>query len=298
MKKLESRTVSELVALAREWGVSGYSRLKKAELVKLLAKRLPKGVRLREPAPAGKKKSGGGSRQVRMQASRARLGKTVPEKGSRPAIERSGKSYHKPQIKAKNPEAVPRWRPESERLPDSYGDGRMGLLPRDPLWLYCFWDLTDEQSRRLWQGDRACLRVVEVADGKEREVERLVVSAGSMSWYVQVEEASRTYRCDLGLAGPADAFEIVLSSNLSTTPPDGVSDLVEANFVPVEGAGESPETPAAEPVQQADRFYALSAGAQDGAGMDSAGALAAMRDRLAGALASDVLHSAGLAREK
>ncbi len=286
MKKLESRTVRELIALAREWGVSGYSRLKKAELVNLLTHNLPDDLRPGEKSAAKnqakKAGSGGWLQKARKQASRARLLKTADEKECRPAIERPDEVYEKPEVRAVSPGTTPRRRSEVGSLPTSYSDGRLGLLPRDPFWLYCFWDLSDEQSHTLWQGDLdlARLRIVEVVNGTEREVERQVLIAGATSWYINVDNAARTYRCDLGLAGQGGSFEIVMSSNLSTTPPDGVSDRVDVTLVPVgrpdmAPSGESPKMPDAESLRQADLLLALSTGEP----------------------ASDVPHSAGLTRK-
>ena len=43
-KEMDYLTVSELRAIAREWGLSGYSRLRKADLVKLLEQYQPRGI--------------------------------------------------------------------------------------------------------------------------------------------------------------------------------------------------------------------------------------------------------------
>ena len=42
MINLQTKTVRELVDLARKWGLTGYSKLKKAELVKKLSKKFGK----------------------------------------------------------------------------------------------------------------------------------------------------------------------------------------------------------------------------------------------------------------
>jgi hypothetical protein len=312
MKKLESKTVKELIRLAREWGVSGYSKLKKAELVKLLTRKRPRtGDGERRKAAAGEKAG-----RARTRASRARIGRGRAAYAS-PQIE--------PLVGESRPQAQPPQAPpvaaQPQRsgggaaapLPPRYGDGRMGLLPRDAHWLYCFWDLSPVQQQRWREAGAAALRVVELGSSADRELRRIPLPAGASSWYVQVDAADRTYRCDLGWPSGNGGFEPWLSSNPSTTPPDSAWPAAPAAATPRQApAADPPPAPAAAPAAAStDALERLALGPQPAAAdsaaaqqqrrpaaaADSAGALDQRRPPPA-APASQQLQSAGLAAER
>ncbi len=311
MKKLESKTIKELMRLAREWGVSGYSKLKKAELVKLLTRKRPRA------ASGGKQKTAGGDHagQARASASRARLGRDRAAYQS-PRIEPLvGKPQPQPQPpQPRSPEASATR--AAGPLPPRYGDGRMGLLPRDAHWLYCFWDPSPAQLQRWREAGAAALRVVELGSGADRELQRIPLPAGASSWYVQVDAADRTYRCDLGLPTGDGGFEPWLSSNPSTTPPDSARSAAPAGAneprprqpqsagppPPPAGAAAGARTDALErlalgPQPAAADSAAARAQRQPAAAADSAGALEQRRPAAAAA-DSQQLQSAGLDAER
>jgi hypothetical protein len=292
MKKLESRTVRELIALAREWGVSRYSKLKKAELIKLLTEKLPKRTlkqlndktATKKPAKAKTKekktaperassrsKAAKAVRQARRSASQARLPESV--------------RYQPPTIR--EVETKPDWQVAIEELPRGYGDGRMGLIPRDPHWLYCFWDPTPDQIQRLEAGPRRLLRVVHVSGDQERQTGLIELTPAATSWYVNVDDAAMTYRCDLGLVGRDGEYECVLSSNRSTTPPETLAPPETPRFVPPPppiSGGHSPLEEVQEPAvssgpeaESTARLIAMSIGVDQARGIDSADAQAQRR---------------------
>ena len=214
MKKLESRTVQELLSIAREMGLSGYSKLKKADLVKLITKH--------------QKQTSSETNQTKSPSSVEK--KTTPTQ---------------PVQSKQQANQAPENRPKTVDLDEP---SRMGLLPRDPHWLYCFWDLRPEEKGVL-QTRTAYLRVLELDDG-EREIEKIALPKDATSWYVQVERANRTYRCDLGVLVNKN-FEVLLSSNLSTTPPESIQ-ATASEWID-KGSDQTP-------TQRADFLHALSLG--------------------------------------
>ncbi len=249
MKKLESKTVKELIAMAREWGLSGYSRLKKAELLKLLTKKsnktghgsTKKSKTKQKPSnsKSAKKTSTPGSlaKKARALASKARL--------TRRKISRQRAEYSKPEItelsgakksSVTGKKSVSRTntgliqeptlhasKAIDTGLPLSYGDGRFGLMARDPHWLYCFWDLTPKQQQKLWSSGHAVLRVLSTGKTGRRVVETISLKKDARSWYVHVKDADVEYFCELCCIEPDDSLTIVSTSNPSTTPPDFAS---------------------------------------------------------------------------
>lgn len=277
MDKFENKKLSELLELAREWGLSGYSKLKKTELVRLLTRKVSqfagKASRKASPAAPAAKKAASKTPPTRTASSRASQQKAAARK--------TAAAHHKAAAVGK-------------RLPEAYQDGRMTLLTRDPFWLYCYWDLTDDQQEKLWNGDNPSLRLVEDAGAgaPAREVKRIPLARGARSWYIQVDAADRPYRAELGHSGPGGAFMPLAASNLSTRAPATVAPAGAAEFVLPGKAQAIAAAPASAEAarEQADRMFVLSAGARRGfAG--SGEALSELAERLQRGLASEQLHS-------
>jgi len=55
-------------------------------------------------------------------------------------------------------------------LPDTYGDNRLVIMARDPLWFFSYWEVTadrfnalrDQVGHEVWQTGRAVMRVYDV----------------------------------------------------------------------------------------------------------------------------------------
>lgn len=290
MDKFEHKTLSELLELAREWGLSGYSRLKKSELVRLLTRqvsRIAGSPTRKASAPAAKKTASKTPPKASPKVPPPRA--TVSKTSSRKAATRKTAAAHHQAATA------------GRRLPEAYQDGRMTLLTRDPFWLYCYWDLTEEQQEKLWNGDNPSLRLVEDtgAGTPAREVKRIPLARGARSWYIQVDTADRPYRAELGHSGRDGEFRPVAASNLSTcapavvAPPPSTAPAAApaADTAPAAAAPLSPQAAR----EQAERMFVLSAGTRRGfAG--SGEALSELAQRLQKGLASEQLHSGAQVR--
>jgi len=125
-------------------------------------------------------------------------------------------------------------------LPDAYGDNRIALLPRDPRWLYAYWDMTnqhkDEARRR--GGRNLMLRLYDVTDIEfdgsnahgtwEHEVHEL-----ARNRYLEVPVAGRQYCLELGYLGERGEWLVLGRSNSVATPPDRPSARVHDVFVTI-----------------------------------------------------------------
>lgn len=261
MKFLESKSVKELIALAKEWGLTGYSKMKKSELIALL-------IKSREQGQVGSPTAD--TKEAPMGAGKDSKGSVAPT----PAAKSNSAS-----------------RTAGPTPPLDAGTSRIGLLARDPHWLYCFWELSENVVQRIQAGQSIALQVFCIVEGREEFIERIHLSPDARSWYLHVAGADMAYRCDLGLVDEAERFRTLLASNVSTTPPEGVSPQVEAVFGPGgEALGESFYLQQA----QADRMYALSAGLRV-RGLDSAEAQW-LREQLErqGQMPAEALYSASL----
>lgn len=280
---LKSKTVMELSTLAKDWGLSGLSGLRKKQMIKKLrASLVTFGAHKKKPSP--KKKTVAKARPKKAAPKKAQPRKALPKKAAkarqRPARKTPARALAP---KKKRPAASagrgPARSPEHAELPENYSDGRMVLLPRDPDWLYCYWDPTPEQQERL-EDDRGmpAIRVVDVGCEHKILIQPVSVSHSARSWYFQVTRPKGTYRAELGLLNSDGIFEPIMSSNSSSLPPSRVADKLSASLNSNTGGGQHKTAGRTfEPDEGlADKLQALSTGVA-GPGIDSARALESRR---------------------
>jgi len=124
---------------------------------------------------------------------------------------------------------------EHKELPQGYGETMAALLPRDPNWMYAYWEITPaararvarEHGRDIFDKSRQVLRVHDMAasgGGKYFDVP-VLLEAGS--WYVYVQDGGSSYCCEPGLALPDGGFVGIVKSNTVTLPQGRVSDVLD-----------------------------------------------------------------------
>jgi len=131
-------------------------------------------------------------------------------------------------------------------LPESYGDNRLVILPRDPLWFFAYWELTQDRAdsaRRdfgadVWDKAALILRVFDVTESEldgtgaapSFDVE---IQKQAREWYVKVEKSGRIYLVDLGLRLPDGRFISLLRSNRIRLPVGRISDKTDSQWMAV-----------------------------------------------------------------
>jgi len=120
--------------------------------------------------------------------------------------------------------------PEPGELPASYGVDRAVLIPRDPWWLFAFWEITAAKRETALaalgtEADHArpMLRVFDVSFVDPRgsnaslsfDVE---LPAAAESWYVNVGRPAASYCVEVGLRTTSGTFLPLVRSNVATTP--------------------------------------------------------------------------------
>lgn len=128
-----------------------------------------------------------------------------------------------------------------ESLPQYYGVDRLVILPRDPYWLYAYWELSLPTREKLicewgeetWLKSSFQLRVCMHQWHREEMVENfhdLTLQEESDSWYISVPTADRLYHVELGRRLPGGAFIPLLCSNAVRTARDGLSDIIDEDW--------------------------------------------------------------------
>jgi hypothetical protein len=130
-------------------------------------------------------------------------------------------------------------------LPQGYGDNRIVLLVRDPRWVYAYWEITKKKRDELrqmlgtdtWQESKFILRVYDVTDVPKSGTLKffdIQIDEKAMNWYIHVPAANRCYRVDLGILTPHNIFYTIATSNAVTTPREGISEIIDEQWMIVE----------------------------------------------------------------
>lgn len=137
---------------------------------------------------------------------------------------------------------------EPEDLPHLYHVNGMALMPRDPNWLFAYWEITREkfdqalqELRTSAERVRTVLRIHDVTGrvdehGSAVTSESTVVNVVdlppmSSNWYIRVDRPGHLYCVECLLLGPDGRTAVLARSNVAATPWDRVSDIVDEEWV-------------------------------------------------------------------
>ena len=243
---LMSQNLKDLAAMAKRKGVSGWSNMRKQQLVKALARRAK--------AQPGSR-NGGPPTVAKAAKSRRRntAGQVVRlSKGN--VAKLNGKSHARAAKSSKAVVRIQKVHAERERLKDLSqrssairGNGkpirdRIVLMVRDPYWLQAVWTVAPHSVKRAeaalaayWHTARPCLRLLEVDGGlttstAERVVREIEIHGGVTNWYIEVAEPPHSFRVDIGYKASNGKFFVIARSQAVTTPSPGSSDAIDDNW--------------------------------------------------------------------
>jgi hypothetical protein len=117
----------------------------------------------------------------------------------------SGSSYASPRVQ------------ESLGIPERYNETMIRALPRDPAWIYAYWDIS-ERKRAAFMEDEdpagLCLRVIEIhPQGDHRkDFFDIGVTLDDWKWYINIPQPGASYRVDLCLREP-EKLKVLARSN-------------------------------------------------------------------------------------
>ncbi len=209
-QELNGMTKAELYKLAQEHDLRGRSRMTKAELISALAeiegKRRPPPT---QPAPPP-------SQPVpTVEGERPRVGESAPLTSPPPRPSA-------PQYLTPTPAEVYQGE-QGPPLPESIPVTVLEAMPRDPHWIFLYWDVRPEDKHAIltqygeWIFERS-LSVLRVHDVEAESWRDVPVLLDARNWYLPVLP-DRVYRFQLGLIVPDGEFVAVASSRQVRTPP-------------------------------------------------------------------------------
>jgi hypothetical protein len=236
--ELSKQTKEHLLALAKQKGLKGVSRLRKTELVTRLAEAMPvysPSVSHPSHITTVPDTQAGGQGGAAARAAGSSRALAVADQPSGSGAAQPVNEVQQAAIDAKfflGPEDQPLPTPAPE-LPSTYNDNRLVLLARDPYWLYAYWDFSVEQisatlTRLGAQDTRPILRVFDVTyidfDGTNAwsgvDIE---ITPFATNWYIPVPQPDAAYCVEVGYRAPDGRFAALGRSNVVTTPRAEVS---------------------------------------------------------------------------
>lgn len=134
----------------------------------------------------------------------------------------------------------------STDIPDHYDETYMRALPRDPLWIFAYWEISKTTIGGLktalgkaFFGARWVLRVSDITDIDYNGANAwgsmdIDIAPGADNWYVKIGESGRVYILQAGLMTMDGAFSEAVRSNAVRMPNAGVSPVVDEEWLTAE----------------------------------------------------------------
>ncbi|OAB62148.1 Rho termination protein [Leptolyngbya valderiana BDU 20041] len=220
---LEEMTLRQLRKVASECGISRYSRMRKSQLLAAIQAVLPEQVvrqpsqELKQPQPNPSSTSRQLEAQEAVEAAKFELGQDDRTGGELASVDEG-----------------------LADLPDGYGESRIVLMPRDPQWAYCYWDVSNEHKEELRHqgGQQLALRIYDSTDidlnsQRPHSIQEYPCDELAREWYLPIPVSDRDYIVDIGYRC-ADGRWLVLARSLPVhVPPVYPSDWIEDVFITV-----------------------------------------------------------------
>lgn len=133
-------------------------------------------------------------------------------------------------------------RKKNPGLPSNYGDTKAVMLPRDPIWIYVYWEINRETVERIkskygqnFDASGLAIRVYDVTgidfDGANaNRFFDISVNPNAMSWYINVGEFNRSWCVDVGYILKNGKFITVARTDSMAMPRHGVSDVTDEQW--------------------------------------------------------------------
>lgn len=127
-------------------------------------------------------------------------------------------------------------------LPETYADTKIVLLPRDPVWIYVYWEISqnvrNEISKQFggeYNPDSLVVRVYDITDvdfngSNANKYFDINVNPNALSWNINVGEFNRSWCVDLGYVLKNGEFLKVARSNPIIMPRHGVSTVTDEQW--------------------------------------------------------------------
>lgn len=132
---------------------------------------------------------------------------------------------------------------KTHALTHNYGDNRIVLMVRDPLWLHSYWELQQnkidelrsEMGIDIFNRSKRILRVYDITGIVFTGLNAnmffdIEINDNSRNWYINIGTPNRDWCVDLGFLTPEGRFYVAFRSNTVTTPRDHMSEVIDEEW--------------------------------------------------------------------
>ncbi|MGD0153621.1 MAG: DUF4912 domain-containing protein [Thermacetogeniaceae bacterium] len=127
-------------------------------------------------------------------------------------------------------------------IPASYGDCQIAALPRDPNWLFVYWEINEAKREEIarhfghwdWDQSRPVLRVYDTTNlyfFDSRQQMEIAINDYANNWYIRTGQPNRTFCVELGRIRPDGSYIFLARSNFVSTPRDQISDVIDEEWL-------------------------------------------------------------------
>lgn len=144
-----------------------------------------------------------------------------------------------------SPQTRPGYVDRGGPLPDGYGETLIILLPRDPQWIFAYWEISEATKEEIkskygapiFQKAKPAIRVYDITNvsvfngnNANRSFD-IFVTQEAKNWYIYVGMPKRAYCADLGLLTDEGTFITIVRSNIVSTPAGGISEIYDEQWM-------------------------------------------------------------------
>lgn len=206
---LEEMTLRQLRRVASKYAISRYSRMRKSQLLAAIQNVQPSNPSI---SPSRTLEA-----QEEVEAAKFELGQDDLTGGELASVD-----------------------VELAELPEGYGASRIVLLPRDPQWSYCYWDISNEHKEDLRRqgGQQLALRIYDVTDisiefQRPHSIQEYPCDELAREWYLPIPVSDRDYVADIGYRCADGRWLVLARSAAVRIPPVYPSDWIEDKFMTI-----------------------------------------------------------------
>lgn len=109
-------------------------------------------------------------------------------------------------------------------LPERYGRDKLVILPKDPSFIFAYWELNKKIEGQMK------IRVYAVNGLRDKTCFDVSINSDANNWYIKVPWPGAKYRAELGVIKNG-RFIRILSSNTILIPHAGISDEVDEEWM-------------------------------------------------------------------
>lgn len=207
LSSLEEMTLRQLRRVASKYGISRYSRMRKSQLLAAIQNVQPTNPSISQSRTL--------EAQEEVEAAKFELGQNDLTGGELASVDL-----------------------ELAELPEGYGESQIVLLPRDPQWAYCYWDIPSERKEDLRRqgGQQLALRIYDVTDisidfQKPHSIQEYPCDELAREWYLPIPVSDRDYAADIGYRCADGRWLVLARCTPVRIPPVYPSDWIEDKFI-------------------------------------------------------------------